>query len=122
MGKRLLTYKRTVIFHSFIEYRRFDHILVIIRTDSIWIQSRIESVLMMTKILSKRRFNKAMEMLFGVTVLLYFIKILGGSRNYWPNLRATDPSLLTCFRLIGELFGLPDGFSIHAEKVSCGVN
>ena len=32
-------------------------------------------------------------MLFGVTVLLYFIKILGGSRNYWPNLRATDPSL-----------------------------
>ena len=34
-----------------------------------------------------------MKMLFGVTVLLYFIKILGGSRNYWPNLRATDPSL-----------------------------
>ena len=61
-------------------------------------------------------------MLFRVTVLLYFIKILGGSRNYWPNLHATDPSLLTCFRLIGELFGRPDSFSIHAETVSCGVN
>ena len=32
-------------------------------------------------------------MLFGVTVLLYFIKILSGSHNYWPNLRATDRSL-----------------------------
>ena len=27
-------------------------------------------------------FNKTIKMLFGVTVLLYFIKILGGSRNY----------------------------------------
>ena len=33
------------------------------------------------------------KMLFGVTVILYFLKILSGSRNYWPNLRATDPSL-----------------------------
>ena len=34
-------------------------------------------------------------MLFRVTVILYFLKILSGSRNYWPNLRATDPSLHT---------------------------
>ena len=27
-------------------------------------------------------FNKTIKMLFGVTVLLYFIKILDGSRNY----------------------------------------
>jgi hypothetical protein len=32
------------------------------------------------------------KMLFGVTVILYFLIILSGSRNYWPNLRATDPS------------------------------
>jgi hypothetical protein len=31
--------------------------------------------------------------IFGVTVVLYFIKILSGSRNFWHNLRATDPSL-----------------------------
>jgi hypothetical protein len=32
-------------------------------------------------------------MLFGFTVILYFFKILSGSRNYWPKFRATDPSL-----------------------------
>ena len=37
--------------------------------------------LMMTAIYSKRRFIKTIKMLFGVTILLYFIKILGGSRN-----------------------------------------
>jgi hypothetical protein len=28
-----------------------------------------------------------------VTVVLYFMKILSGSRNYWMHLRTTDPSL-----------------------------
>jgi hypothetical protein len=35
----------------------------------------------------------SIKMLFGVTVILYFLKILSGSCNYWPNLRATNPSL-----------------------------
>ena len=45
-----------------------------------------------------------MKMLFGVTVLLYFIKILGVSRNYWPNLRATDPSLHTAAVTLQKLY------------------
>ena len=43
-------------------------------------------------------------MLFGATVLLYFIKILSGSRNYWPNLRATDPSLHTAAVMLQKLY------------------
>ena len=31
--------------------------------------------------------------IFGVTVVLYSVKILSGSRNFWHNLRTTDPSL-----------------------------
>ena len=43
-------------------------------------------------------------MLFGVTILLYFIKILGGSRNYSPNLRATNPSLHTAALTLQKLY------------------
>ena len=31
--------------------------------------------------------------LYVFSIVLYFIKILSGSRNFWHNLRATDPSL-----------------------------
>ena len=31
--------------------------------------------------------------IFGITIVLYFIKIFSGSRNYWSNIRSTDPSL-----------------------------
>ena len=31
--------------------------------------------------------------IFGVSIVLYFIKILSGSHNFWHNLHATDPSL-----------------------------
>ena len=43
-------------------------------------------------------------MLFGVTILFYFLKILGGSRNYWPNLRATNPSLHTAASTLQKLY------------------
>ena len=60
LRQSLVKYKRTVtpnnIFIALLNLR-FDYILVIIIPD------------------------KAMKMLFEVTVLLYFIKILGGSRN-----------------------------------------
>ena len=31
--------------------------------------------------------------LLGVTVVVYFMKILSGSRNYWSHIRTTDRSL-----------------------------
>ena len=33
--------------------------------------------------------------IFGVTIVVYFIKILSGSCNFWSHLRTTDPSLHT---------------------------
>jgi hypothetical protein len=34
--------------------------------------------------------------IFGVSLVLYFIKILSGSKNFWFTLRTTEACMVTC--------------------------